>query len=138
VPKSSTDNDSDATRYVAETAARLQDRLAAVSSAIQLSLENQIPELGGDPRVIELLGPSVEGNVDALLHALRYAIPVELVAVPVAAMEFARRLAQHGVPLNALVRAYRLGQHLMNELVFAEMREVDIPEPTNPASRSGL
>jgi DNA-binding PucR family transcriptional regulator len=130
VPKSSTDSDSDITRYVAETAARLQDRLAAVSSGIQLSLENQIPELGDDPRVIELLGPSVEGNVDALLHALRYAIPVELVAVPVAAMEFARRLAQHGVPLNALVRAYRLGQHLMNELVFAEVREVDIPEPT--------
>jgi DNA-binding PucR family transcriptional regulator len=100
-----------------------------VSSAIQVSLQNQIPELGGDRRVMELLGPSVEGNVDTLLHALRYAIPVELIAVPTAAMEFARRLAQHGIPLNALVRAYRLGQHLMNELIFAEVRAIDIPEP---------
>jgi DNA-binding PucR family transcriptional regulator len=123
------DSDSGVTRYVAETAARLQDRLAQVSSAIQVSLQNQIPELGDDRRVMELLGPSVEGNVDTLLHALRYAIPVELVAVPVTAMEFARRLAQHGIPLNALVRAYRLGQHLMNELVFAEVRTIDIPEP---------
>jgi DNA-binding PucR family transcriptional regulator len=123
------DSDPGITRYVAETAARLQDRLAQVSSAIQVSLQDQIPELGEDRRVMELLAPSVEGNVDTLLHALRYAIPVELVAVPVAAMEFARRLAQHGIPLNALVRAYRLGQHLMNELVFAEVRAIDIPEP---------
>ena len=126
--KPDVDTDAGVTGYVAETAARLQDRLAQVSSAIQVSLQNQIPELGDDRRVMELLGPSVEGNVDTLLHALRYAIPVELVAVPVAAMEFARRLAQHGIPLNALVRAYRLGQHMMNELVFAEVRTIDIPE----------
>jgi GGDEF-like domain len=128
VAKPGVDTDAGVTGYVAETAARLQDRLAQVSSAIQVSLQNQIPELGDDRRVMELLGPSVEGNVDTLLHALRYAIPVELVAVPVAAMEFARRLAQHGIPLNALVRAYRLGQHMMNELVFAEVRTIDIPE----------
>lgn len=79
---------------------------------------------------MELLGPSVEGNVDTLLHALRYAIPVERVAVSTAALEYARRLAQHGVPLNALVRAYRLGQHRMNELAFAEVRTIDVPEPT--------
>jgi hypothetical protein len=91
---------------------------------MHVSLENEIPELGWDRRAMELLGPSVEGNIDTLLHALRYAIPVELVAVPVAAMEYARRLAQYGIPLNALVRAYRLGQHLMNELVFAEVRDI--------------
>ena len=33
---------------------------------------------------MELLGPSVEGNVETLLNALRYAIPVDRVAVPVA------------------------------------------------------
>jgi DNA-binding PucR family transcriptional regulator len=123
------DSDADVTQYVAETAARLQDRLAQLSSGMRVTLENQIPELGGDPRAMELLGPSVEGNVETLLHALRYAIPVDLVAVPVAAMEYARRLAQYGIPLNALVRAYRLGQHVMNELVFAEVRAIDIPDP---------
>jgi DNA-binding PucR family transcriptional regulator len=122
------DSDADVTQYVAETAARLQDRLAQVSSGIQVTLENEIPELGGDRRAMELLGPSVLGNVETLLHALRYAIPVDLVAVPVAAMEYARRLAQYGIPLNALVRAYRIGQHMMNELVFAEVRTIDIPD----------
>src|SRR5262249_17848107 len=47
---------------------------------------------------------------------------------PTAALEYARRLAQHGVPVNALVRAYRLGQRQMNEIVFAEGRAIDIPE----------
>jgi DNA-binding PucR family transcriptional regulator len=129
VAKPDIDRDADVTQYVAEIATRLQDRLARVSSGIRVTLENEIPELGGDRRAMELLGPSVEGNVETLLHALRYAIPVDLVAVPVAAMEYARRLAQYGIPLNALVRAYRIGQHLVNELVFAEVRAIDIPDP---------
>ncbi len=92
------------------------------------SLEDQIPELPEDERLTELLGASVEGNVDTVLHALRYDIAVERVEAPTAALEYARRLAQHGVPVNALVRAYRLGQRLMNELVFAELRALDISE----------
>ena len=91
-------------------------------------MEEQIPELRGDARVMELLGASVEGNVDTVLHALRYDIAVERVESPTAALEYARRLAQHGVPVNALVRAYRLGQRQMNEIVFAEVRAIDIPE----------
>ena len=71
---------------------------------------------------------SVEGNVDTLLRALRYDIAVERVEAPTAALEFARRLAQHGVPVNALVHAYRLGQRRMNELVFREVRAID-PAP---------
>ena len=122
------DDDADVDRHVAAIADRLHDRLAAVSAGIQGSLEDHIPELRGDARVMELLGASVEGNVELLLHALRYGIPVERVDPPTAAMEYARRLAQHGVPVNALVRAYRLGQRQMNELVFADLRAADIPE----------
>jgi hypothetical protein len=122
------DTDVDVSRYVAETADRLHHRLAAVSSRIQGLLEDDIPELRGDARVVELLGASVEGNVETLLNALRYDIPVERVEPPTAALEYARRLAQHGVPVNALVRAYRLGQRQVNEIVFAEVRAIDIPE----------
>ncbi|HTQ18811.1 PucR family transcriptional regulator [Mycobacterium sp.] len=114
--------------YVAEIASRLLARVLEVSSMVHHSLEEQIPELRGDPALMELLGNSVEGNVDTILHALRYDIAVERVEAPTAALEYARRLAQHGVPVNALVRAYRLGQRLMNEAVFAELRAMDIPE----------
>jgi DNA-binding PucR family transcriptional regulator len=132
-PKPDVDGDVGVARHIANTAARLQERLAQLSSGVQLYLEDQIPELRGDARVMELHGPSVEGNVDTLLHALRYNIAVERVEAPTAALEYARRLAQHGVPLHALVRAYRLGQHRMNELVFAEVRTIDVPEPTRYA-----
>ena len=137
-PKPDVDGDVGVARHIANTAARLQERLAQLSSAIQLDLEDQIPELRGDARVMELHGPSVEGNVDTLLHALRYNIAVERVEAPTAALEYARRLAQHGVPLHALVRAYRLGQHRMNELVFAEVRTIDVPEPTRYAVLEGM
>jgi DNA-binding NarL/FixJ family response regulator len=120
--------------YIAEIATRLDERLPKLASAIQHSLEEEIPELRGDTLTIELLGASVEGNVGLLLHALRYEIPVERVEPPTAALEYARRLAQHGVPVNALVRAYRLGQRRMNELVFGEIRDTDI----DPAARVGV
>ncbi|GJO66285.1 ABC transporter substrate-binding protein [Mycobacterium marinum] len=115
-------------RYVAAVAVRLHDRLGEVASHIRRSLERTIPELGGDLRIEELLGTSIEANVDTMLHALRYDIAVERVEAPTTALEYARRLAQHGVPVNALVRAYRLGQRLMNELIFDELRATDIPE----------
>jgi DNA-binding PucR family transcriptional regulator len=129
VTKSRLDDRVEVSRYVAETAQRLHDRLAEASSEIFRSLENQIPELRADPRLMELLAASVEGNVDTVLRALRYDIAVERVEAPTAALEYARRLAQQGMPVNALVRAYRLGQRRMNELVFAELRSIAIPEP---------
>jgi DNA-binding PucR family transcriptional regulator len=121
-------SDVEVSRYVAETADRLHDRLADVSSTVLRTLEDQIPDLRGDARLMELLGASVEGNVDTVLHALRYDIAVERVEAPTAALEYARRLAQQGMPVNALVRAYRLGQRTVNELIFAELRLVDMPD----------
>jgi DNA-binding PucR family transcriptional regulator len=128
VAKAQLDSDVQVHRHVAETAERLHSRLAELASVMRESLEDQIPDLRGDERIMELLGPSVEGNVDTILRALRFDITVERVEAPTAALEYARRLAQHGVPVNALVRAYRLGQRLMNELVFAEVRGLDISE----------
>ncbi len=107
----------------------MNEQVTGVSSLIKDALEQLIPELRGDARTVELLGASVEGNVDTILHALRHGIAVERITAPTAALEYARRLAQHGVPVNALVRAYRLGQRRLTELVFAELHAIDM-EPT--------
>jgi DNA-binding PucR family transcriptional regulator len=128
MPEPGSTDEVEVARHIAEAAARLEDRLPLLSAGIRGVLEAEIPELRGDARVTELLGPSVESNVETLLHAMRYGIPVKRVTVPAAAFEYARRLAQYGVPLHALVRAYRLGQHGMNELVFAEVRAIDVSE----------
>ncbi|MBV9350671.1 MAG: PucR family transcriptional regulator, partial [Mycobacterium sp.] len=127
------DSDVEVAHYVAETAAGMHDRLGEVSSVIRCSLEDEIPELRGDAGLSDLLGASVEGNVDTLLQALRYDIAVQRVEAPTAALEYARRLAQHGVPVNALVRAYRLGQRRMNEQLFAAVRSLDVASTTRYA-----
>ncbi|WTL59924.1 helix-turn-helix domain-containing protein [Nocardia sp. NBC_01499] len=128
------DADVDVRPYVAGIAARLNERVTRISASLRDGLEDDIPELRGDSRTVELLGASVEGNVDTLLHALRHDIPVTRIQPPAAAIEYAKRLAQHGVPVNALIRAYRLGQRRMTDFVFAELRAVDIP----PEDRIGV
>jgi hypothetical protein len=127
------EGDIEVSSYVAGVAARLNERLTELSSALGRFLEEQIPELHGDAALMELLGTSVEANVHTVLHALRHDIVVERVEAPTAALEYARRLAQHGVPVNALVRAYRLGQRQMNEVFFAELRAIDVPDSVRVA-----
>lgn len=131
--KTPTDSAVGADTFVAEVARRLHERRADVAADIHRVLDAQIPDLQRDPQVIELLGASIEGNVDTLLHAVLHGIAVERIEAPTAALEYARRLAQHGVPVHTLVRAYRLGQRRMNELVFAELRHIDMPDATRVA-----
>jgi hypothetical protein len=118
--------DTDVDRCVRQIAAGLHQRLGELTAVIQRLLQEEIPELALDAQSIELLGASVGGNVDTVLHAMRYEIAVQRVEAPTAAMEYARRLAQHGVPVHGLVRAYRVGQRRMNELVFAEVQATDM------------
>src|SRR4030088_3095125 len=99
-------SDVEARRHVAETAERLHNRLAELSSVMHRSLENQIPELPDDARLTGLLGASVAGNVDPFLRPRLNNTAVERGEPPTTAREPPRRLAQHGVPVNALVRAY--------------------------------
>jgi len=121
------DAEVDVRPYVAGIAARLNERVTQISASLRHGLEDDIPELRGESRTAELLGASVEGNVDTLLHALRHDIPVDRIQPPAAAIEYAKRLAQHGVPVTALIRAYRLGQRRMTDFVFAELRAVGVP-----------
>lgn len=112
--------------HVRQIAAGLQGKLAAVTATLQRQLQAEIPGLGHDAQSLELWGSSVRGNVDTVLHAMRYGIDVRRIEAPTTAMENARRVAQRGVPVHQLVRAYRVGQQRMNELVFAEVQQADI------------
>ena len=109
-------------RWIADLAASLSDRLPEAVKAISASVSEAIPDLSG-----ELLDAGVEGNVAAILSALRHSIPVERVQAPTAALEHARRLAQQGVPLNVVVRGYRFGQRGLMHVVFEELETFDIP-----------
>lgn len=121
--------EADVDRCVRQIAAGLHQRVGPVTETIQRYLEEEIPELKQDTASVGLLGASIGGNVDAVLHSLRYGIDVQHIEAPTAALEYARRLAQHGVPVHALVRAYRIGQRRLNELVFAEVQATDMKPP---------
>ncbi|GLZ48550.1 ABC transporter substrate-binding protein [Actinomycetospora sp. NBRC 106375] len=105
---------------VAEVADALTPRRTEVSASITDVLATRIDELRGDPALLDLLAASVEGNVETILHVLRRGLAPRDVEPPPAAIEYARRLAQRDVPVNALVRAYRVGQSHLMEWAFAE------------------
>jgi DNA-binding PucR family transcriptional regulator len=107
-------------RHVADVASALNEKLADVTRAMRDLLSTRIDELAGDPRLVDLLGASIEGNIDNIFYSLQHGISVDRMEPPTAAIEYARRLAQRGVPVNALVRAYRLGQQNLLEGLFAQ------------------
>ncbi|MEV0032666.1 helix-turn-helix domain-containing protein [Nocardia sp. NPDC050793] len=113
--------------HVVRIAARMNERVTEIGATIRRELEKELVALRDDTHSRELLGASVEANVETLLHALRHDIPVARIQAPAAAIEYAKRLAQHDVPVSSLARSYWIGQRRMSELVFAEVRAADIP-----------
>jgi len=112
---------------------RLIARQAEVARSVGHRLASDITELRGDPEIIELLRASVGGNVDTIFHALRYDISLDNIEAPTAALEYARRLAQRGVPMNALTRAYRIGHALVLDVASEEINRAGFPAATNLA-----
>lgn len=100
---------------------RLMARQTAVSQSVQQALASQITQLRGDRELVQLLGASVAGNVETIFNALRHDISLDNIEPPTAALEYARRVAQRGVPMDALVRAYRLGHSLVIDAASDEV-----------------
>ncbi|MEB3064478.1 PucR family transcriptional regulator [[Mycobacterium] zoologicum] len=105
---------------------RLDGRLAETSGVIEDLVAKGSPELTGDPSLLGLLHETVTANVDAYFSAIRHNIPVAEVAAPAVALEHSRRLAQRGVPVNSLVRGYRLGHSVALQLVLEEIRSAGL------------
>ena len=110
--------------HVASVADALTERLGEVTIGMRDVLAHRVHELDGDPVLLELLGASIEGNVVNILRGLQHDIDDGRQEPPTAAIEYARRLAQRGVPVNALVRAYRLGQQFLMRQAFETSRRI--------------
>ena len=82
---------------------------AAVSEQVYDVILRDIPELRDDKTVLALLSSSVHSNIDTCLQVMQHQIDLSAVRAPAAALEYARRRAQRGTSLTALLRAYRLG-----------------------------
>ncbi|MGA5546000.1 PucR family transcriptional regulator [Mycobacterium sp. NPDC051198] len=112
---------------------RLIARQGAVSYSVQQALASQITQLRGDRELVQLLGASVAGNVETIFNALRHDISLDNIEPPTAALEYARRVAQRGVPMDALVRAYRLGHSLVIDAASEEVNAAELDARTGLA-----
>ena len=120
-------------RPAAAIVGRLDQRMAELTGSIQEIVVTEIAELRDDAQLLQLLRDSIEGNVATVFSAIRHAIPIEKVELPTAAVEHARRLAQRGVTVNALVRSYRLGHKAVLDAVLDEIAASDLEPPLSLA-----
>jgi DNA-binding PucR family transcriptional regulator len=105
----------------ADVSGSLTPRTAEMSADIYGLIVREIAQLRGDKRVLALLEASVGENVATVLHIIQHGIELENVHPPAAAEEYARRLAQRGVPASALLRAYRIGAARFQDWCLEEL-----------------
>jgi DNA-binding PucR family transcriptional regulator len=108
---------------IAGVAAAVAHRAAAVYEDVNQVILEEIPQLRDDKPVQALLGSSVQSNVDTCLQIMQYQIDLADVQAPAAAVEYARRLAQRGSPLTALLRAYRVGHACFSAWLLRELAQ---------------
>jgi DNA-binding PucR family transcriptional regulator len=122
---------------VAEVAAAVGRRAAAVSGDVYEVIVREIPQLDEDKPLLALLSSSVDSNVDTCLQIMQHQIDLSAVQAPAAAVEYARRLAQRGTPLAALLRAYRVGHACFSDWLITELaRQADGAEMITAATLS--
>ncbi len=106
---------------MASVAAAVSRDVAAVSEDVYAVILREIPQLHDDQAVLDLLASSVLSNVATCLQIMQHQIELSAVQAPAASLEYARRRAQRGTPLTALLRAYRLGHTCVADWLIREL-----------------
>lgn len=106
---------------LAPLAVAVRADLADLAGRVLVEIDAGLPELGRDPRVRELLVGTVQGSLEGALAVLVGSGDPEEVPLPPVAGELARRLAQQGVAVTVLLRAYRLGQAVFQQDVITRI-----------------
>jgi hypothetical protein len=97
----------------AAIAREMEPALPVLTEEMVAHFTELIPDLRIDDEDIrELLYASAHANLVTAVDIFAHGIPVDQVAVPAAAAHYVRRLAQRDVPVESLLRAYRLGGSL--------------------------
>ena len=108
---------------VADVATVVGRQAAAMSEDVYKEILGEIPQLDQDKPLRALLASSIDSNVAACLQIMQHRIDLAAVRAPTVATEHARRLAQRGIPLTALLRAYRLGHACFSDWLLTELAE---------------
>src|SRR5580658_8054758 len=123
---------------VADVAAAVSRQIPVVSEDVYEVVLREIPELRDDKPVLALLSSSVHSNVGTCLQILQHQIELGAVFAPAASLEYARRRAQRGTPLTALLRAYRLGHTCVSDWLVKELARQTGDAPMITAATIGM
>lgn len=109
------------TACVAKVASSLGERIGELTTRLIQLYSRELPQLvNDDESVVSLLSASLFQNIDTAMRIFQHGIDPTRVEAPVAAMEYARRLAQRGTPVIDLIRAYYLGQTAILDHVLSQ------------------
>ena len=97
----------------------LRSREAELIHEVEQRLRRGVPVLYEHPDA--MASETLAERVVAVLSSLEYGTELGLVEQPVEAPARLRRLAQHGVPVSAILRALRLGQGVILDRMLEEM-----------------
>ena len=124
----------DAHAFISDLARGLEPRADQLVDASLQSLHCEVPKVRAFPDIVALLPAAASEHVGTLLRFLEQGSESD-VKTPPAAIELARLLAKHGVPISDLLRIYRLVQARLVHLFYEEAnRLTDAPELINAAT----
>jgi DNA-binding PucR family transcriptional regulator len=103
-----------------------------IAAALQ-AVEAELPEIAGSPGLAEALRASVGLTAELFVATLDSGLPLSEAEPPPATIAYTRDLAQLGVPVLTLLRAYRVA-HVTIWRWFTERARTQFPEPTEMAS----
>ncbi|AXR74605.1 polyketide synthase regulator [Auritidibacter sp. NML130574] len=108
---------------------RLSERFDVICTEMTDTIATKVDYLD-EPELLAMLSASVEGNVATIVTMLSNSIPLQRVQANPAAIEYAYRLAQRGIPSDSLRRAYHLGSETLRTFVFEEILKLESPPET--------
>ncbi|MFE1837347.1 ATP-binding SpoIIE family protein phosphatase [Streptomyces sviceus] len=110
-----------AASLVARVAGDLGPMADEVIADVVQCLRRAVPELWSNPDLVRMTSENIAEHVVGVLTGLEHGIEPTEMDPPAAELERARRLARHGAPVTALLRAFRLGQGVVLDRLLAEM-----------------
>ncbi|MFJ8106246.1 SpoIIE family protein phosphatase [Streptomyces sp. NPDC096132] len=95
---------------VARAAQELGRSADGLVADVERCLRSKVPELWEDPDIGRMTSQAISEHIGAALANLEHGLEPGLTDPPVADLDRVRRLARHGTPVTAMLRAHRLAQ----------------------------
>ncbi|MGW5381343.1 PucR family transcriptional regulator [Nocardia sp. NPDC003963] len=112
---------------VVEIGAGLRARESEIAAGMTRRILHEIDYTRDEPQLSDLRTASIHANITTMIEVFANDIPVAHLQPPMAAVEYARRMAQREIPSNYLVRAYHMGQNTMMRICYDEVARRNLP-----------